>query len=196
MALERCTSLRLRNHLHVDARLRFHCGRHLLWDTRMQSGSTLDVPDPACADIEIDACHLDPHTQVASTVCVRLARGVARSDVGLPRLVAKMLGGVGNSGFVVEQEASPHADGIALLNLTAVEVRVRYRLLGTPFACVLHVPAQAEHGIAPCPIQVSATAEGVTTPALSLSPWRGSTVAIDASQDFGEPQLRWTPARS
>ncbi|WP_156117271.1 hypothetical protein [Xanthomonas sacchari] len=154
------------------------------------------MPDPTCADIEIDACHLDPQTQVTSTVCVRIAHGAARSGTGLPLLVAKMLGGVGNSGFVVEQEASPHADGIALLNLTAVDVRFRYRFLGTPFACVLHVPAQAEHSVHLCRIQVSATAEGVTTPPLSLAPWSGSAVTIESSQDAGEPQLRWTPARS
>ncbi|MBO9880837.1 hypothetical protein [Xanthomonas sp. D-109] len=195
MTNERGAPLQLRNRTRMDARLRFHCDSRVLWDTLLQAGAVLDVPDLACADIEIEVGHLDAQTQVTSRICTRIAGGIGRSGTETPLLVAKMLAGGGSRGFVVEQEAPVQAGVVALLNLTAVPVRLRCRFLGTPFAFVLDVPPQTEHVVRPSSIQMAATLEGITTAALPLVPWSGSRVAIDLSQETEEPQLHWTPAR-
>jgi len=195
MASQPGAPLLLRNRMSACARLRFHCGRHVLWDSRLQAGAKLEVPDPGYADIEIDACHLDPHTQVASTLSTRIDGGFARSWNELPLLVAKLLRTAGSSGFVVEQEAQPGAGAIGLLNLTAADVRFQFRFLRTPFACAVNVLQQAECSIGLSSIHLAVTVDGTTTAPLPLLPWSGSTLSIEPIGDDGEPHLRWLPSR-
>ncbi|WOS41151.1 hypothetical protein [Xanthomonas rydalmerensis] len=194
MALECGPSLIVRNRMRVDARLRFHCGRHALWDTRLQPGVSLDVPDLAYADIEIATCHLDPQTQVASRLSTRIDGGFGRSGVELPRLVAKVQCGAGGSGFAVAQEAHPDAQALGLLNLTGAEVRFHCRFLCTPFECVMNVPPQATHLLRLGHVQLTVTVDGLTTAGLPLLPWRSSAATIEPSHDSGEPRLQWSPA--
>lgn len=190
----RSVALSLRNRMHAPARLRFHSGRHLLWDTLVSAGAQVYVPDPLQAQIQVEASHTDPQTLVGSTVSTHLGGRPFASDAqsGPVRLVAKVMCAAGASGFQLGQEANPRDSGLGLLNLTGADVRFALRFLHTPFVLQVRLPRQTEEQFDMRPLLVSATIEGTTTAALAVPQWRGAELLIVPADADDEPELRWS----
>ncbi|SDX58490.1 hypothetical protein SAMN04515617_10518 [Collimonas sp. OK242] len=176
--------LRILNQTALHARLRFRCDGFPIWDTWIEAGSNLAVPNPNAGDIMVSTALVDPVTNVAYTVPSRISRKSVR-------LVAKMFFAAGAGSFSVDQEPFDQAGQVGLLNLTSTDLRFLFRFPDSPFSLSTVVAPQAEQILGFTTLDVSATVDGITSAATPIKSWSSDVViGIDYQNGQKFPQMK------
>jgi len=176
--------LRILNQTALRARLRFRCNGFLIWDTWIEAGSNLAVPDPNAGDIMVSTTLLDPVTNVVYTVPSKITKKSVR-------LVAKTFFAAGAGSFSVDQEPSDQTGQVGLLNLTSSDLRFQFRFPDSPFSLSTVVAPQAEQILGFNSLDVSATVDGITSAATPIKSWLSDVViGIDYQNGQKFPQMK------
>jgi hypothetical protein len=176
--------LRILNQTALRARLRFRCDGFPIWDTWIEAGSNLAVPNVNAGDIMVNTALVDPVTNVTYTVPSRISRKSVR-------LVAKTFSAAGAGGFNVDQEPFDQAGHVGLLNLTSTDLRFLFRFPDSPFSLSTVVAPQVEQILGFTTLDVSATVDGITSAATAIKSWSSDVViGIDHQNGQKFPQLK------
>jgi len=177
-------SLSILNQSASRGRLRFRCGGFPVWDTWIEAGSRISAPPLDSGNLVASATLVDPVTKVTYTVPAR----VSGKSV---RLVAKMTFTAGAASFNVEQEPSNRAGYIALLNLTAAELRFSFDFLDSPFNLNTAVAAQSEQILDLTHLDVSAIVDCVTSAVVPIKSWSSDgVIGVDELHGQKFPHLK------
>jgi hypothetical protein len=176
------------NNTSWEAWIQLWWGPHALWATWVVPHGSVAMPSLPWFDLDVRATFTDERTGVGYMAPVSIHRQ------GAVQLVARLRTLPGGTCFCLETEPGMQVKTLALANLTQGDVRFDAQFRHTPFALTWVLPANTRQALHAGGLALTATVNGLSTPAWPLDLWPEQVVLTCAEGPHGGPLIKLAPS--